>query len=371
MMRSSRPIIVIEDDPFLRFLQIVLNPAAPPNRVAAFSHFLAHDLPDLFDWCNRVRARIGGIYPAEVRFAADEAALLANLLGAHVLLVQDFAVGAREISAGGGTLKILQKYGTITSRIDRSACERAGVRVLTVRRRANISTAEQALTLMLALARQLHRNANLISFEQLQAAGFSPTRYDRAETPNGNWGRITGLKTLYDRQLGIVGLGEIGRELAIRAAALGMRIVYTQRQRLAQAEERIYQATYCTLDELLVKSDCVSLHLPRGPETRSFIGRRELSLVKPGAFLINVAQPQLVDREALRERLESGRLGGYGMDTFYDEPGDADDPLLKFSNVIITPHLGGSPRFNTLDDFEEVLVNIDQALNSADRVASN
>jgi phosphoglycerate dehydrogenase-like enzyme len=357
-----RPIVVIEDDRFLRFLQIVLDPAAPARRVAAFSHFLAHDLPDLSSWLSRVRERITGLYPAEVRFAGNEASLLANLAGAHVLLVEDFAIGAREIAASGATLKVVQKYGTITSRIDLSACANAGIRVLTIRRRANISTAEQALTLMLALARQLNRSTNRISVDQLEQAGFSPTQYDNTETPNGNWARIAGLKTLYGKRLGIIGLGEIGREVAIRAAAFGMRIVYTQRHRLPQVDEEFYRATYCALDELLATSDCVSLHLPRSAATRGFIGRRELSLIKPGALLINVAQPQLVDREALHDALGSGRLGGYGTDTFYDEPGDAGDPLIKFSNVIVTPHLGGSPRQNTLDDFEEVLVNIRKGL---------
>jgi phosphoglycerate dehydrogenase-like enzyme len=362
MSLSSHPIIVIEDDPFLRFLQVVLDPAAPAERVGAFSHFLAHDLPDLAEWLNRVRARILRLYPAEVRFPKDQAGLIENLSGARVLLVQDFNVSAREIGASAGTLKVIQKYGTITSRIDLSACASAGVRVLTIRRRANISVAEQALTLMLALARQLNRNANLISVEQLQAAGFAPTQYHRRETPNGNWARITGLKTLYGRRLGIVGLGEIGREFALRAGALGMKIGYTQRHRLAGSEEQHYEATYCPLDELLAHSDVVSLHLPRGSETRDFIGRWELSVIRPGAFLINVSQPQLVDRDALRAALASGHLGGYGMDSFYEEPADANDPLLKFPNVIITPHLGGSPRFNTLDDLEEVLVNISRAL---------
>jgi len=79
-------------------------------------------------------------------------------------------------------------------------------------------------------------------------------------------------------------------------------------------------------------------------------------------LLINVSQPQMIDREAVRQALASGRLGGFGLDTFYDEPGSADDPLLKFRNVIISPHLGGSPRFNSLDDIEELLINLAKAL---------
>ena len=216
--------------------------------------------------------------------------------------------------------------------------------------------------LMLALARQVTRNANLISIEQLKAAGYEPTTYDRSHTPNGNWARIPEMVTLYQRQLGIVGLGEIGRELALRAIALGMRIVYSQRTRLPADVEPQYQASYCTLDELLSSSDFVSLHLPRGPATVNFIGDREFSIIKPGAFLINVSQPNLVDREALRRSLASGRLGGYGLDTFYEEPGDANDPLIKFPNVIVTPHLGGSPRWNSLDDIEEVIVNLGRLL---------
>ena len=149
------------------------------------------------------------------------------------------------------------------------------MKVLTIRRRANISTAEQGLMLMLALARQVTRNANLISIEQLKDAGYEPTTYQRQHTPNGNWARIPSMVTLYQRQLGIVGLGEIGRELALRALALGMRIVYSQRTRLPEDVEQQYQATYCSLEELLAGSDFVSVHLPRSPATAGFIGRRK------------------------------------------------------------------------------------------------
>ena len=355
---------VVENDSFLRLIQVVLDPNAPKERIEAFAHFCKHDAPAFAGWCGGICAQAQNIYPSDVRLVNTQPELLANASGAAVFVVEELTIGPKEIAAAGRSLRFVQKYGFTTRNIDRGACEKAGVQVLTIRRRANISTAEQGLTLMLALARQLTRNANLISVEQLKAAGYEPTTYDRSHTPNGNWARIPGMVTLYGRQLGIVGLGEIGRELALRTLALGMRIVYTQRARLPSDVEREYKARYCSLDELLSTSDCVSLHLPRGSATVNFIGERELSIIKPGAFLINVSQPTLVERHALRRALESGHVGGYGLDTFYEEPGDANDPLIKFPNVIVTPHLGGSPRWNSLDDIEEVIVNLGQALAS-------
>jgi phosphoglycerate dehydrogenase-like enzyme len=353
---------VVENDSFLRLIQVVLDPGAPKERVEAFAHFCKHDTPDFLGWCDRIRAQAQNIFPTDVQLVDSQAELLPNVEGSRVIVVEELTIGEKELAAAGRSLRYVQKYGFTTRNIDAAACERAGVKVLTIRRRANISTAEQGLTLMLGLARQLTRNANLISVEQLKTAGYQPATYDRTHTPNGNWARIPGMVTLYRKQLGIVGLGEIGRELALRALALGMRIVYSQRTRLPADVEQQYQATYCSLDELLAQSDFVSLHLPRSPATVGFIGAREMSAIKPGAFLINVSQPNLVDREALRGALASGRLGGYGLDTFYEEPGDAADPLIQFPNVIVTPHLGGSPRWNSLDDIEEVIVSLGQLL---------
>lgn len=362
MVSPRRPIVVVEDDPFPRLIQVILDPDTPAERVAAFTHFMAHDLPDLARWCERVRGRAGDLYPAEVRLVGDEDELCASLGGAHAVVVEAFAIGAKEIAAARGSLKLVHKYGAITSLIDLAACERAGVRVLTLRRRANVATAEHAFALMLALARKLTATANLISVDQLRASGYAPTNYDRAHTANGNWARVPDLRNLHGRRLGIVGLGEIGRELALRAAAFDMRVVYTQRHRLGADDESRYRATYATLDDLLANSDCVSLHLPGGAATRGIIGPRELALIKPGALLINVSQPNLIDRAALLEALAAGRLGGFGVDTWYEEPGRPDDPVLDFPNVIITPHLGASPRFNSLDDLEEVVINVAETL---------
>jgi phosphoglycerate dehydrogenase-like enzyme len=358
----TRPVVAVEDDPFPRLIQVILDPATSAERIRAFSYFFAHEEPDFTGWCERLRPRLKRLYPAEVRLVPDQAGLMAAMPGATAVVTESLTVGKQEIAAAGGTLRIVQKYGTVLSGIDTAACGRAGIRILTLRRRANISCAEHAFGLMLALARKIHETAGLISLEQLRAAGHAPAKYDRRHTANANWARITGTRNLYERQIGIVGFGEIGREMALRAAAFGMRIVYTQRRRLAAREEKRYGAAYAPLDKLLAASDFVSLHLPFTDATRGIIGKRELGLIKPGAILVNISRPPLVDRAALLDALRAGRLGGFGLDPHYDAPGRADDPLLGFRNVIITPHLAAAPRFNSLNDFEELLIGLDRAL---------
>jgi len=343
-------------------VQVVLDPRTPAARTAAFTHFVAHEAPDFTGWCEALRHRLRRISPAQVRLVEDDAALPAALSGALAAVVESLRVGEREIAAAGGSLRAVQKYGTVLTNIDAGACARAGIPLLTLRRRANISCAEHVLALMLALARKIHESAGLVSTDQLQAAGYSPTRYDRAHTPNANWARVTGARNLYGAQLGIFGLGEIGRELALRAVAFGMRIVYSQRRRLAAGDEERYGARYVGLEELLATSEFLSVLLPSNDATHGIVGRRELALLKPGAILVNTSRPELVERAALLDALRSGRLGGFGLDPHYDAPGEADDPLLAFRNVIVTPHLAGAPRWNALNDIEEMLLNLDEAV---------
>jgi lactate dehydrogenase-like 2-hydroxyacid dehydrogenase len=165
---SSSPLkFVVENDSFLRLIQVVLDPTASEERIEAFAHFCKHDLPDFRGWCDQVRSKAPGLHPVDVRLVDNQSELLANLSGASVAVVEELTVGPKEIAAAGRSLKFVQKYGFTTRNIDGAACESAGARVLTIRRRANISTAEQGLTLMLALARQLTQNANLISVERV------------------------------------------------------------------------------------------------------------------------------------------------------------------------------------------------------------
>jgi phosphoglycerate dehydrogenase-like enzyme len=170
---------------------------------------------------------------------------------------------------------------------------------------------------------------------------------------------------LYGTTLGILGFGEIGRELALRAASFGMRVLYYQRSVLSPDDEAQYQAAYAPLDVLLAESDWVSVQLPLTEATRGFLDRDRLARMKPGAVLINTARAEIVDRDAVLDAVRSGHLGGFALDPLYEEPGRNDDELLQFDNVILTPHTAAQPRFNALNDIEEMLLGISRALGYA------
>ena len=353
--------LVVEDDPITRFIQVVLDAGTSPERRAAFADFVAHDVPDFAGWCDRVRRQAPRLHPAEVRLVATQEELAAGIGGADALVVESLEVRGADI-ARARRLKAVQKFGVVLRNIDSAACAGKGIRVLTLRRRANMACAEHAFALMLMLARRTHEFSGVISAKRLAAAGFPYRPFDRRHAPNGNWGRVPGLRSLRGSTLGIIGLGEIGREIALRAVAFGMRVLYFQRTRLAEDEERSLHALYVELDALLAQSDWLIPQLPAGPQTRHFLDAARLAKLKPGACIVNVARADLIDRAALVDALASGRLCGFALDPLYDAPGRSDDELLRFRNVILVPHLGGSPRWNALEDCEELIVGLDRAL---------
>lgn len=358
---NERPVIVVENDPFPRLLQAFLAAEDITERTAAITDFVAHDLPDYPGWLAGVRARAGMAYPADVRLAGSQQELHAHLPAAHAVVTERLVVGAEELALAP-RLRVLHKYGTVLRNIDTAACAARGVRVLSVRRRANIATAEHAFALLLALAKKLNEIDGLLSMEQLTAAGYRPRPFDRRYTSNSNWARIAGIRTLYGATLGIVGLGEIGRELALRAAAFGMRVLYTQRTRQPRSVERKFHAQYRQLDALLGESDSVCLAVPSNAETRGLIDSARFAQMRRGACLVNVSRAEVVERQGLLEALASGQLGSYGLDTFYEEPARSDDPLLHMRNVIVTARTAASPRTNALTDLEEVIMNLATAL---------
>jgi phosphoglycerate dehydrogenase-like enzyme len=194
-----------------------------------------------------------------------------------------------------------------------------------------------------------------IAVEELTAVAQPYRPFDRRHTPNGNWGRIPGLRSLHGSTVGIIGLGEIGGEIAQRTAAFDMRTIYFQRTRLSAAEEDRLQVSYQSLESLLANSDWIIPQLPLDASTVHLLDRKRLALIKPGACIVNVSRAEVIDREALLEALQSGRLGGFALDPLYEAPGRADDELLSFDNVILTPHLAGSPRWNGLTDIQDIV----------------
>ncbi len=357
------PAILVEDDAFPRMLKAFLDPTAAPQYLAALADFFAHDLPDFAGWLANLRAQAGPLYPADVRPVPDQEALHAQLADATVVVTESLEIGERQLALAP-KLKVVQKYGAMLRGIDVAACKARGVTVLPLRRRANISCAEHALMLMLALSKQLHRLHGRISFEQLRSAGYDPKMFDSGLTPGSGWPRARDLSILYGTTLGIIGFGEIGREIAVRAHAFGMRVLCTQRTPMTAAEQREWHVTYCDRDTLLANSDWVCVQLPSNAHTQNYLDHAQFALMKPGARLINVSRAQVMNRDALLAALRSGRLGGFALDPLYEEPGRADDELLQFNNVILTPHVAAMPRHNALEDFRDLVRGVAQAVRS-------
>jgi glyoxylate reductase len=189
------------------------------------------------------------------------------------------------------------------------------------------ATADMTFALLMAAAR------NLIIGDHY-ARGPEFTAYD----PNLHHGY-----EVYGSTIGIVGMGNIGREVAKRARGFDMRILYHNRKRDEAAEAEL-GASYRSLPDLLAESDYVTLNVPMTPGTRHLIGRTQLRQMRPTAFLINVARGGVVDHEALLEALTEGWIAGAALDVTEPEPLPRDHPLLKLDNLVIAPHLGSATR---------------------------
>ena len=212
-------------------------------------------------------------------------------------------------------LRLLSIWGTGTDNVDLAAAVRHGVTVTNTPGVSAPSMAEHSLALMLAVARQI-------------------PRID-AQVRQGQWPR--GFVTqMYGKTLGIIGLGAIGRHFAQLGAGIGMRVIaWTMHPNPALGFELV------ELDELLRTADAVSIHLRLSDQTRGFIGRRELALMKPTAILVNTARGPIVNEAALLEALESRRIAGAGLDVYDTEPLPPGHPLTKLENAVLTPHSGG------------------------------
>ncbi len=355
--------IVIEEDHFLKILPVVLDPATAEPHRRAVADFFAHDEPDFLGWCRRLQERLPGLYPAEVTFAADEADLAAKMAAADCVVVESFRIDDANL-AGAGRLAVVHKFGTITSNIDIAVCARRDVAVVTLRRRVNVAVAEQAFALMLALAKRIGDLNGLVEENALRAAGFQVRPRQSRYVGYSNYAGVTGLKTLCGSTLGVIGLGEVGREVARRARAFDMDVVYFQRTQLTLPVEQELGVRFAPLHDMVAQADFIVVQLPLNATTRGLVGREVFRHIKPGAVLIDVARAELIDHDAVVEALETGRLGGLGLDVGYSEPADPADPLLRYRhrNVIQMPHTAVGARANALHDIETLCLNLWRAV---------
>lgn len=255
----------------------------------------------------------------DVRLSRAE--LLSRLGDYDAVIVRSGTPVDRALLEAGPRLQVLARAGRAYDNIDVAAATERGVMVMNTPQPSSIAAAEHTLALLLALCRRI------------PAAD--------AAVRQGAWDRAPYLGTqLYGKTLGLIGFGRVGRLVAQRAMAFGLRVLaYDPYQ--DEETTRQLKVTAATFDEVLTRADFLSLHAGFTPDTVGLIGRAELARLKPGAYLINCAHGALVDEAALYDALVSGHLGGAALDVFRVEP-PPPSPLLQLPNVVYSPHLGAS-----------------------------
>jgi len=248
---------------------------------------------------------------------------LAHLVrGATALVAIGSDVLDDAVLATGDRLRIVALTSAGYDRVDLQAAERLGIAVTNTPGVLHRTVAEFVLGLVIAVRRRIVEGDRFVRAGQWQQQEMN---------------LLLG-SGLQGAQLGIVGYGEIGRETALLAAAVGMTVVHHSRRR---ADHDL--ARWVPFDRLLATSDVVSLNVPLTLETTSMVGSRELGLMKPDAILVNTSRGGVVDEAALAVALDAGRLGGAALDVFATEPlGTARSPLLTSPRCILTPHMASA-----------------------------
>jgi glyoxylate reductase len=241
-------------------------------------------------------------------------------------------------------LKLVQLLSAGYDRVDVEAARKAGVAVSNNGGANAIAVAEHTLLLMLAVLKQLVRfHLDVVAGKWRPPAFASIRTYE-----------------LEGKRLGIVGLGNIGKKVARRAAAFDARVQYYDIVRLSEAEEDALGVRFVLLSELLRTSDVVTLHVPLNDATRNLIGVRELALMKPSAILVNTCRGPVVDEAALYQALKDRRIGGAGLDVLVDEPPAKDHALFGLPTVTLTPHSAGPTWENWTSRFRNGFDNIER-----------
>ena len=223
--------------------------------------------------------------------------------------------------------------------------------------RGAIAVAEHTLALALGVYRKLvpgHLQTVSAAYKDL---GMEPVLTDE-RTIAFNWMRFDDLSELYGKVLGLVGLGDIGLEVARRARSFDMEVLYMKRTPIPPEFEKVLRLRYVSLEVIVTQSDILSLHAPHTPQTEGIIGANQLAAMKPTAVLINTSRGGLIDEDALAACLGKREIAGAGLDVFRMEPLPTGHPLMGLDNVLLAPHVGGGGGGGQKGMASDVITNI-------------
>src|SRR6202011_4573536 len=277
-----------------------------------------------------------------VKTGQTEAALKEMIPEFNAVIVRSETKITADVIEAGKSLRVIGRAGVGVDNIDVDTATRRGVVVLNAPGGNTVSTAEHAFSLFLCVAQKIPQ-----ADASVRSGSWSRTNFQGVE--------------LYDKTLGIIGMGRIGSELSRRAIAFGMR-VFAYDPFLSAARARSLQVQLVDeLDDLLANSDFISLHTPLTTETRHVLDAGRLKKMRRGVRIINCARGGLIDEPALAAALESGQVAVAALDVFENEPLPADSELRKQPNLVLTPHLGAS----TAEAQESVGIEIAQSIRAA------
>jgi phosphoglycerate dehydrogenase-like enzyme len=280
--------------------------------------------------------------PAHTRSAAiAEAMREANYVLGFIFHLPD------EAYLNAHRLKLIQVLSAGYDMVNIEGARKARVPICSNGGANSIAVAEHAIMLMLAVYRKL------IAFHQNVTASHWHSGIPRA----------VDIFEIDGKTIGLIGFGNIGEQVARRLKGFNARVIYYDSVRRDPREEASMGVEYAPLDSLLETADVVSLHTALNDSTRGLIGREALARMKPKAILINTCRGEVVDEEALIEALKEGRLLGAGLDTLRKEPTDPENPILKLSNVVLTPHSAGPTADSFRKRFQNGYANIQRVAN--------
>ena len=251
-------------------------------------------------------------------------------------------VDAPMLAQSGKQLKLIANFGAGFDNIDVATALQRGILVSNTPGVVTDDTADMTIALMLSVTRRIPEGLAVMKSGQWD--GWSPSAFLGC--------RLTG------RRLGILGMGRIGRAIAVRAKAFGMEVHYHNRQRLHRNLEDQYDATYWeSLDQMVARVDVLTINCPHTPSTFHLINARRLKLLKPSAVVINTSRGEVLDENALTNMLQNQEIAGAGLDV-YERGREINPKLMKLKNVVLLPHMSSATHEGRLEMGEKVIINI-------------